>query len=303
MKLFSLLTASLLLGTSPAHALNIVLSNDDGLTSNVKALYEHLKSQGHDVIVSVPCHGQSGMGAAIIFSEPLTPLTADCHNGAAKAGDPGAGRMTRDGMGADFFYVRGTPVMALLYGLDVQAIARWGKVPDLVLSGPNEGQNVGSVVVGSGTVSNAQYGAIRDIPAIAFSAGVKTTDNIGLANPDSRKVASLAGQLVAHLADKAAGERLLPPGVALNVNFPDDLDSPKWRMARIGDYDTYTIGFAPGSPKITVARNANPPTAEQMDNEAVVYKSAIAISVMQVSYDHRPDMAHRIGKYLGGLMN
>ncbi len=35
---------------------------DDGLTSNVKALYEALKADGHDVIVSVPCTNQSGDG-------------------------------------------------------------------------------------------------------------------------------------------------------------------------------------------------------------------------------------------------
>jgi len=272
------------------------------------------KSEGHDVIVSVPCHGQSGMGAAIKFLEPLEPLASDCLNQAAKMGDPGIGPMTRTGLGSDFFYVRGTPVMALLYGLDVQAKARWDKAPDLVISGPNEGQNVGSLVVTSGTVSNAQYGAIRGIPAIAFSAGMNTADNAKLAHPDSRKIAALAAQLIAFLSDKAGGKRLLPQGVALNVNFPDDLDSPKWRMARIGDYDVFTIGFAnnlsrdplaqslgraaPEFPGITIVPNATPPTAEQMDNEAVVYKSAIAISVMQIAYDHLPGKAGEIGQYL-----
>ena len=75
-----------------ARAENIVLSNDDGLTSNVKALYEELKAQGHDVIVSVPCSGQSGMGAAIRFMRPLGPLAADCLNGAARQANPAPGR-------------------------------------------------------------------------------------------------------------------------------------------------------------------------------------------------------------------
>jgi 5'-nucleotidase len=61
-----LIAAILLAFASPALALNIVVSNDDGLTSNLVALYTALKSAGHDVIVSVPCTGQSGRGAAIV---------------------------------------------------------------------------------------------------------------------------------------------------------------------------------------------------------------------------------------------
>ena len=61
--LLKLLAAFVLLtSATPATARNIVISNDDGLTANVKALYEALKAEGHDVIVSVPCAQQSGMG-------------------------------------------------------------------------------------------------------------------------------------------------------------------------------------------------------------------------------------------------
>ena len=63
----ALLVASLLAFAQPASALTILLSNDDGLTSNLVALYTVLKAAGHDVIVSVPCTGQSGRGAAIVM--------------------------------------------------------------------------------------------------------------------------------------------------------------------------------------------------------------------------------------------
>ncbi len=319
MKFFPLVALPLLLAATPADARNIVISNDDGLTSNVKALYDRLVADGHDVIVSVPCQGQSGMGAAVKFLEPLGPLQADCHNGAAKTGDPGVGPMTRDGLTQDFFYVRGTPVMALLYALDVQAQRRWGKAPDLVLSGPNEGQNVGSVVITSGTVSNAQYGAIRGIPAIALSAGIATADG-ELAHPDSPRIAALASQLVSFLERRASGGALLPQGVALNVNFPDQLtDHPKWRMARIGSYDAFSLRFSqnlnnealvrqmgrtmPELPGVTVVPNTTAPTAGQRDDEAAVYKDAIAVSVMQIGYDHAPQAVKRISNHLSGLVD
>nr|WP_277601972.1 5'/3'-nucleotidase SurE [Altererythrobacter sp. BO-6] len=73
---------------APANAESIVLTNDDGLTSNLVALYHELKSRGHDVIVSVPCTGQSGMGAAIYFLRPLGPLSQPCLNQAGQPGRP-----------------------------------------------------------------------------------------------------------------------------------------------------------------------------------------------------------------------
>lgn len=318
MKSTYLIASALVLAAAPAQARNIVITNDDGLTSNTKALYERLVADGHDVIVSVPCQGQSGMGAAVKFLEPLGPLQSDCHNGAAKAGDPGAGQMTRAGLTPDFFYVRGTPVMALLYALDVQAQRRWGKAPDLVLSGPNEGQNVGSVVITSGTVSNAQYGTIRGIPSIALSAGTATAD-AGLAHPDSARIAALSSQLVSFLERKAGNGRLLPEGVALNVNFPDRLaDAPQWRMSRIGTYDAFSLRFSqnlnneamvramgrpmPELPGVTIVMNTAEPAADQRGDEAAVYKEAIAVSVMQVGYDHGPQTVKRMTRHLDGLV-
>ena len=79
----------------PASALNILLSNDDGLTSNVKALYKALKTAGHNVIVSTPCQGQSGMGAAVKFLKPIKPLASPCLNNAGSPGDLGVGPVTK----------------------------------------------------------------------------------------------------------------------------------------------------------------------------------------------------------------
>ena len=67
MKLHPIAVAALAGLASPAFALYILVTNDDGLTSNTKALYETLKAAGHDVIVSVPCTGQSGRGAGIVM--------------------------------------------------------------------------------------------------------------------------------------------------------------------------------------------------------------------------------------------
>lgn len=96
--------ATLSLFAVEAQASNIVLTNDDGLTSNVVALYHALTEAGHDVVVAVPCTNQSGMGAALRIGQPLFPLEDACLNDAAQAGDQGAGPMTRGGLPeGDFF--------------------------------------------------------------------------------------------------------------------------------------------------------------------------------------------------------
>jgi 5'-nucleotidase len=230
----------------PSHALNILLTNDDGLTANLKALQSALIAAGHDVIVSVPCQNQSGKGAALSFFSPITPLTTACRNNAAAAGAAGVGAIA--GL-SDAYYVNGTPVMATLYGLDVLATQRWGGAPDLVVSGPNEGQNVGSIVISSGTVSNAQYALSRGIPAIAVSAGSNTTDNDSLA----AEVAALTVKVVDRLDQdtrSARGKRtqaLLPSGLGLNMNIPTfsaggSADLP-WQVTRFGNFDAYDVHF------------------------------------------------------------
>lgn len=298
-------------------ARNIVISNDDGLTSNVKALYEGLKAEGHDVIVSVPCSNQSGMGGAIQFARPLGVLTKECRNDAAQVGDPGAGPMTRSGFAQDFFYVDGTPVMSLLYGLDVVAAERWGKAPDLVLSGPNEGQNIGSVVVSSGTVSNVQYAAGRSIPALALSASANTADDAGLANGGSRAVAKLVVDLVRALDEKSGGGALLPAGVALNVNFPNELDHAGWKLSRIGTYEAMRVSFAADrararnpveglgdlhGPGILIESNTDEPARDQQDDEAAVVRKDIAVSILQSGYDAPPATTRRLQHYLKNIL-
>jgi 5'-nucleotidase len=300
--------ASLALAAPALEARNIVLVNDDGLTSNVVALYEALEAQGHDVVVSVPCRNQSGQGAALGIARPIAPLETACLNGAAEAGAPGAGRMTRKGLpgeGADFHYVDGTPVAALLHGLEVVGMARWGKAPDLVLSGPNEGQNVGAIILSSGTVSAAQVAAVLGIPAIALSAGGGTEAG-SLDNPQSDEVARRSVELVAHLEARAKGGPLLPAGLALNVNFPDTLEGARWQLSEIGSYNAYKVGFTANMaqsaspmmqamaksrgakisalPGVSFDINTAQPAAEQMDDESVVYRKAIAVSPMQAGY-------------------
>jgi len=318
-----LLSAALVAAPAGASARNIVLSNDDGLSSNLIALYHALKAAEHDVVVSVPCTGQSGQGAALAIGQPLVPLTAPCINDAAQPGDPGAGPMTREDLPqGDFYYVNGTPIMALLQGIELVGMERWGAEPDLVLSGPNEGQNVGAIVLSSGTVSNVQYAALRGLPAIALSAGANT-EGEDLANPLSVEVARLSLDLIAVLEKKAGAGPLLPRGVSLNVNFPDKLEGAQWRLSRIGTFNAYSVGFTgnmaesasptiramaaargmeiPQLPGINFDFNTGPPAAGQENDESILSRQHITVSPMQAGYDLHPAAADLIGWNLADL--
>ena len=201
--------------------------------------------------------------------------------------------------------------MATAYGLDILAPARWGGVPDIVISGPNQGQNVGSIVISSGTVGNVQYAATRGIAAIALSAGLSTegeADKSGN-HPDnrlSRIVADHAVTLLSELVKKAEKGPILPAGLALNVNFPESISpSATWSFSRIGSYNQYGSFFtenlskdplARGSglktavyPGISLTFNNKKPATDQLEDESVVYKTKIAVSAMQVAYEHGPE--------------
>ncbi len=305
------------------HIARIVISNDDGLTSNVLALYNAMKAVGHDVIVSVPCRNQSGTGTSLNQGLPAPTLIQACRCGSAEAGAPSAGPIQRDGIeSGDFFYIEGTPVMAVLYGIDALALARWGRPPDLVLAGPNEGQNVGAIIVNSGTVSVVQMALTRGIPAIALSAGANSADDATLANPVSKVVAERSVQLVRSLLARSGPDGILPPGVGLNVNFPDNPEGAAWKASVVGSYSAYEFVFVadmqasaspmvrqlaeehgltlPSAPGLSVQMNDAPPLPSQQNDEAVVYRTAIAISPIQAGYAlaAMPDIAVEVARRL-----
>lgn len=234
-----LFLTGLTLLAAPAQALNILVSNDDGFeTANVRALYQRLKAAGHDVIVSAPTQNNSGKGGSMNFLVPVTSTAKASRHGSIAAGSPGVGQDPGDN---DVFYVDGTPVMSMLHGLDVVAVKRWGKQPDLVVSGPNEGNNTGLINNSSGTVNNLLYAINRGVPAIAASyEGTEARSHTALAEGALEyEIADVVVKLVERLEDnRVEGQKLLPPGVGLNINIPrvtaGQAATLPFRFARMG---------------------------------------------------------------------
>jgi len=123
--------------------MKILISNDDGYQApGIVALHDALKAIA-DVEVVAPEHNNSAKSNALTLHSPLYVHRAA--NG--------------------FRYINGTPadcVHIALTGL-------LGYRPDLVVSGINNGANMGDDTIYSGTVGAAMEGYLFGIPAIAFS--------------------------------------------------------------------------------------------------------------------------------------
>jgi 5'-nucleotidase len=125
--------------------MKILISNDDGYQApGIVALHQALATlEGVEVEVVAPEHNNSAKSNALTLHSPLSVRRAD--NG--------------------FRYVNGTPA-------DCVHIAMTGLLgyrPDLVVSGINNGANMGDDTIYSGTVGAAMEGYLFGVPAIAFS--------------------------------------------------------------------------------------------------------------------------------------
>ena len=210
---------------SQASALNIVLTNDDGWeTANITVMAQKLRDAGHQVIMSAPCTGQSGKGGAMTFLRGVVIDKSRADQDEYCVGDTDTSKAHKD-------YVEGTPVMAALHGIDVLAQKKWGSAPDLVISGPNEGNNLGYMNNNSGTLGAAMISIIRGIPAIAVSAGRGSTQE----GPAQAAIADIVLNIISKLESrKGYSDKLLPPFMGLNVNIPDNLDDKGYKFTNVG---------------------------------------------------------------------
>jgi 5'-nucleotidase len=162
--------------------MRILISNDDGyLAPGINALAEALASVA-DIVVVAPDSNRSGASNSLSLDRPLSVQQAA--NG--------------------FYFVNGTPTDCVHVALTGMLDYR----PDLVVSGINNGPNMGDDTLYSGTVAAATEAYLFGIPAIAFSQASHGWTNLDAA-------ARVARQLVLRRFDELAAPWLL------NVNIPN----------------------------------------------------------------------------------
>jgi 5'-nucleotidase len=169
--------------------MRILITNDDGLyAQGIHAIAKELSSK-HTVTIIAPEGQRSACGHAITMHMPLFLKKIDI-----------------DGLiGIECYMTNGTPADCVKLGI--------GKVmaqpPDIVVSGINNGKNIGTDVLYSGTVSGALEGAILGMRSFALSI-----------DSDTPKYYHDAARLFSTLLDTMDMMKY-PLDRVLNINFPD----------------------------------------------------------------------------------
>ena len=161
----------------------ILITNDDGIDApGLHALERELASVGR-TRTAAPLAEQSAASRRITLRRPIRYMPK------------GEGR----------FGIDGTPCDCVMMAVTLLLEER----PHLVVSGVNNGPNLGENIYYSGTVAAAAEGAKYGIPALAVSVDRRADIDFGRS---ARVAAALAARVL---------ENGLPEGVVLNVNVPD----------------------------------------------------------------------------------
>lgn len=166
--------------------LRILITNDDGLDfPGLAALAEALSSLG-TVTVAAPRYDVSGASHGVTSDRPIPVET-----------------MERNGQ--TWFAIDARPVTCLRLAVETLLPER----PDIVLSGINKGENLGTVTFYSATVAAAREAAFLGLPALAVHLARG-------ADMDYRAAAEVVADIV-----RAVGREGVPKGTFLNVNVPN----------------------------------------------------------------------------------
>ncbi len=164
--------------------MRFLISNDDGISARgIQVLSDRMEQLGEVTIVA-PASNHSGASNSLTLGDPI--------------------RVTQ--IGDRMFRISGTPT-------DCVHLALTGLVekdPDMVISGINNGANLGDDVIYSGTVAAAVEGRFLGLPAIAVS----------LVYQESPQHFETAAEAVARIVGRLRHDPL-PADTILNINVPD----------------------------------------------------------------------------------
>jgi 5'-nucleotidase len=179
-------------------SIEILLTNDDGIVSpGLWAAAEALSALGF-VHVIAPRQQSSGTGRSM-------PATSD--------GIIQEHQVTVHNKPWTVYAVGGTPAQAVQYGV-LEVLPRR---PDLVVSGINYGENVGTGVTISGTIGAALEAAALGLPALAISLETEIHQHLSY----STEVDFSAAAHFAHYFGRLLLDRRMPPDVSvLKVEVP-----------------------------------------------------------------------------------
>jgi 5'-nucleotidase len=183
--------------TGTTAPLRILVTNDDGYSApGIDAVVQGLRTLPNvSITVVAPLANQSGTGGK---TTPGTLTVTDVKTASGYAAKA----------------VAGFPADTVIWAVDQHGLAQ---KPQVVISGVNFGQNLGTATNLSGTVGAARAAASRGIPALAASAGLAPP---GVAAPDfATAVTQVKLWITRHRAALQAG-KASSPVLLQNLNTP-----------------------------------------------------------------------------------
>jgi len=168
--------------------MKILLSNDDGIEAKGLKILASALEEHAELFIVAPDREQSAVGHAITIHDPLK-VTERYHNEKLFG-----------------YAVNGTPADCVKLAL----CSIMEGPPDLLISGINQGANLGTDIIYSGTVSAATEGTLLGIPSIALSVD---SYKRGARFDTAAKVAVELLKFIPKLD--------VPDGTLLNINVPD----------------------------------------------------------------------------------
>lgn len=234
--------------------MRILVSNDDGVFApGINQLAEKLKEVA-EIEVVAPDRNRSGASHSLTLTRPIRIKELD--NG--------------------FVSVEGTPTdcvhLAVTGYLDPE--------PDMVVSGINEGANLGDDVLYSGTVAAATEGRYLGLPAIAISLVGNECNHYDTA-------ATVAKRLVTMLKNNP-----LPRHTILNVNVPDlPLDEiAGYEVTRLGTRHCAEPIIKETDPRGRPIYWVGPPGPEEDSGEgtdfSAVRRGYVSVTPLQIDMTH-----------------
>jgi len=190
----------------------IFLTNDDGIASpGLEAAARAVLGLGELLIVA-PSTQQTAMGRSFRGRKDaqLEPIVFEV-----------------DGQVLRAFHAEGTPATVVRHALQVLCPDR---LPDLLISGINYGENVGTSITASGTVGAAIEAASMGIPALAAARQVHPSAFLDHGDQDWRA----AEHFLRFFAEKLLGAAMPFDMDLLKIDVPEGatVDTP-WRLSRL----------------------------------------------------------------------
>jgi len=206
----------------------ILLTNDDGVMSPGLAAAAEAASGLGELLIIAPATQQTGMGRA-------SPAIA-------------GGAITEETVQGDSrelpaYAVAGSPAQAVIYGIMLLAPRR----PDLVISGINYGENLGTGVTASGTVGAALQAADMGIPGLALSLETAKAYHYEYGSEVDWRGAK---HYTHHFAQALLRQQLPFDVDVLKVDIPGDAtpETP-WRLTRLSRQPYYQMYWAADQPE------------------------------------------------------